>query len=177
MNIKKNLILATISLASANAHAQDYVKTAQFNFGKLLETDTISFRLEYPEYEKLSSASVKQLQAQGFEAQNEVDFHITRSISRGDIIADVTYIPVVKRHNAWYAIKTIRCNPPFKAPRSRMPHVAYSKPQLMYTNLSATPSNLCWPKANGLKCMWTRKAYTNLPTSNSKVQDLPTRRK
>ena len=117
MNIKKNLILATISLASANAYAQDYVKTAQFNLGKLLETDTISFRLEYPEYERLSSASVKQLQAQGFEAQNEVDFHITRSISRGDVIADVTYIPVVKRHNAWYAITNYTLQPTIQGPK------------------------------------------------------------
>ena len=117
MNIKKYLILATVSLATTNAYAQDYVKTAQFNFGKLLMTDTISFRLEYPEYEKLTSASVKQLQAQGFEAQNEVDFHITRSTSRGDIIADVTYVPVVKRHNQWYSIKNHTLRPVIKGPK------------------------------------------------------------
>lgn len=95
-----------LSFALANyLQAQDLHKVEQFNLGHLLPSDSVSFHIEYPEYERLSRKAVEDLRNSGFEASKQVKFNINRGISRGETIVDVSYTPVVKRGGAWYVIK------------------------------------------------------------------------
>lgn len=102
--MRKNVLLLTFALA-ASMHAQDYVQTRQFNMGRMLPSDSVSFIIEYPEYARLTKTEVQSLRKQGFEAQEQVDLHAVRTVSRGQTIYDLTFIPVVKRGSQWYEVK------------------------------------------------------------------------
>ncbi len=87
--------------AALSAHAQDIRQTAQFNMGSLLPTDSVGVKLEYPRYEFLSEKEKKQLIAEGFTPEDHVVFHTLRSLSRGETVLDVSFVPVVIRNGKW----------------------------------------------------------------------------
>lgn len=62
------------ALMTASLQAQTFCKTEQFNLGQLLPTDSVSFKIEYPEYERLSRKTIDELRKQGFEAEDQVQF-------------------------------------------------------------------------------------------------------
>lgn len=99
------------ALMTASLQAQTFCKTEQFNLGQLLPTDSVSFKIEYPEYERLSRKTIDELRKQGFEAEEQVQFYINRGISRGETIVDVAYTPIVKRRGEWFAIKQYDLKP------------------------------------------------------------------
>lgn len=99
------------ALMTASLQAQTFCKTEQFNLGQLLPTDSVSFKIEYPEYERLSRKTIDELRKQGFEAEDQVQFYINRGISRGETIVDVAYTPIVKRRGEWFAIKQYDLKP------------------------------------------------------------------
>lgn len=103
------LLLSTIMTASLQA--QTFCKTEQFNLGQLLPSDSISFKIEFPEYKRLSKKEIDTLRKQGFEADKQVQFSINRGISRGETIVDVTYTPIVKRGGGWFAINQYDLKP------------------------------------------------------------------
>lgn len=102
-------------LLATSLHAQDFVHTSQYNMGRLLPTDSVSFSIEYPEYTRLSKANVQDLQKMGFEAKDNIDIHTVRSISRGETIYDISFIPVVKRGSQWYEVKNYIVKPKVKS--------------------------------------------------------------
>lgn len=102
-------------LLATSLHAQDFVHTSQYNMGRLLPTDSVSFSIEYPEYTRLSKANVQDLQKMGFEAKDNIDIHAVRSISRGETIYDISFIPVVKRGSQWYEVKNYIVKPKVKS--------------------------------------------------------------
>lgn len=109
----KTFLLTT--LLATSLHAQDFVHTNQYNMGRLLPTDSVSFSIEYPEYTRLSKANVQDLQKMGFEAKDNIDIHVVRSTSRGETIYDISFIPVVKRGSQWYEAKNYIVKPKVKS--------------------------------------------------------------
>lgn len=101
----RNKILLLTTLLMTSLQAQDFVHTSQYNMGRMLSTDTVSFAIEYPEYTRLSKTKQHNLQKLGFEAKDHIDIHTTRSVSRGETVYDVSFIPVVKRGSQWYEVK------------------------------------------------------------------------
>ena len=71
------------------------VETAQFNLGKLLPSDSIQIYMEYPEFVALSAKERDELSAQGFVPDSEVRFHVTRTVSRGETLADVVFLSLI----------------------------------------------------------------------------------
>lgn len=88
-----------------HAVAQTEVKTQQFNLGRLLPTDSVVVKLEYPEFRALTKEEIKTLCKEGYEAKDEVSLHVVRSLSRGETIVDVSFVPVVIRKGKWYEVK------------------------------------------------------------------------
>lgn len=107
-----------ILLASLTTHTflygQSYRQTAQYNMGYLLSTDTIGFKVEYPEYVKLSRKAIKQLRAEGFTAASTIQFNQRLSKSRGETWVEVDYIPVIVRNNNWYEVRNYKLTPYIK---------------------------------------------------------------
>lgn len=81
------------------------VETAQFNLGKLLPSDSIQIYMEYPEFVALSAKERDELSAQGFVPDSEMRFHVTRTVSRGETLADVVFTPVVLRDGKWMKVR------------------------------------------------------------------------
>ncbi len=102
MRIKACILFFILTITTVQA--QNFLKEAQFNLGLLLPSDSISMKLEYPQYKRLTSSQVKQLRAEGFEAKTDVDFHFVRSISRKQTVVDVSFYPIVRKGNDWYEI-------------------------------------------------------------------------
>lgn len=101
----KRFILSIFSLLALCAQAQQsFERTAQFDEGFLLPSDSLYIYMEYPEYAPLSSAEKKILQRQGFEPSEQVRFNVVRSLSRGRTLADVSFIPVVKKGGKWLRV-------------------------------------------------------------------------
>lgn len=85
--------------------------------GQLLPTDTVCFKIEYPEYVKLSHKAVAKLRAEGFEAQKQVQFTPHLSQSRGETWVEVGYVPIIEREGTWYEIKNYNLVPYIKGPK------------------------------------------------------------
>ncbi len=106
------LPFAILALCTAfSAHAQDIVQTAQFNMGQLLPTDSVGVTLEYPTYEMLSDKEKKQLLEQGFTPKEHVVFHTLRTLSRGETVLDVSFVPVVVRRGQWVKLRDYDLKP------------------------------------------------------------------
>lgn len=118
--MRKSIPILLAFWATTSLHAQSYQQVAQFNMGQLLPTDTVCFKIEYPEYAKLSQKTVAKLQALGFEAQSQVQFNPHFSQSRGDTWVEVDYVPIVNRKGAWYEVKNYNLVPYIKGPQ--LPH-------------------------------------------------------
>lgn len=96
------LPLTILTLCAGLAtQAQDLRQTAQFNLGSLLPTDSVGVKIEYPRYELLSDREKKQLTAQGFVPTGHVVFNTLRTLSRGETVLDVSYVPVIVRNGKW----------------------------------------------------------------------------
>ena len=108
-----------LSLLTATAlHAEDFTQTAQFRLGRLLATDSVNFVIEYPEYRALSTSEIEELQQSGFTPSQQVVFHSQSSLSRGETLVDVSFIPVIERNGQWllaqnYNLKPIITGPHF----------------------------------------------------------------
>lgn len=109
---KKTFILATILATSL--HAQNYTQVCQYNMGNLLPTDSVSFAIEYPEYSKLNKTEIHRLQKEGFIPQDHIQVTATRSISRGETIYDISFVPIVKKGSQWYEVKNYIVRPVIK---------------------------------------------------------------
>lgn len=109
-------ILILLALFSGNTFlfGQSYHKVAQYNMGRLLPTDTIHFKVEYPEYVKLSRKDIHKLRAEGFTPTNTIQFNQRLSKSRGETWVEVDYIPVVVRNNNWYEACNYKLTPYIK---------------------------------------------------------------
>ena len=103
-------------LAATSLQAQDFTQTAQFRLGRLLATDSVSFAIEYPEYKALSSSEVKKLQQRGFTPSQQVVFHTQKSISRGETIVDVSYVPIIERKGQWLLAENYQLRPTISGP-------------------------------------------------------------
>ena len=103
--MRKSIPILLAFWATTSLHAQSYQQVAQFNMGQLLPTDTVCFKIEYPEYVKLSHKTVAKLRAEGFEAQSQVQFTPHLSQSRGETWVEVGYVPIIEREGTWYEIK------------------------------------------------------------------------
>lgn len=103
-------------LAATSLQAQDFTQTAQFRLGRLLATDSVSFAIEYPEYKALSSSEVKKLQQRGFTPSQQVVFHAQKSISRGETIVDVSYVPIIERKGQWLLAENYQLRPTISGP-------------------------------------------------------------
>jgi len=97
--------LLTIFSLTLSLHAQSHwVKSAQFEMGKLLPTDSLVCYMEYPVCRPLPADSIQSLRKQGFEATDCVQFQITQGTSRGKTLVDVNYIPVIVKDGKWQEI-------------------------------------------------------------------------
>lgn len=96
---------------ATTVQAQELQKVEQFNLGQLLPTDSVSFEIEYPEYERLTKKAVEELRLSGFEAERKVKFNVSRGVSRGESVFDVAFVPVVKRGGGWYILKQYDLKP------------------------------------------------------------------
>lgn len=98
-------MIAGLSLSALSMSAQVQHQALQIQLGRLLPTDSVCVYVEYPEFEPLTKDEVKQLKAQGFEPEYDVKLHVTKSLSRGETVLDVSYVPVVKRQSKWLRVK------------------------------------------------------------------------
>ncbi len=110
MRIRTSLFSLLLSSACI-AQAQSFLKEAQFNLGQLLPSDSVSIKIEYPQYKRLTSAQIKQLRSEGFEAKAEVEFNLLRSLSREQTMVDVSFRPIIKKGNDWYEISSYDIQP------------------------------------------------------------------
>lgn len=108
--------LLTLSLA-LSAQAQSLTEVKQYNLGRLLPTDSVTFKIEYPEYAPLDKASIRALQSQNFVPQSEVALQVTRTLSRGETVAEVSFVPVVRRGNQWLRLVNYDLKPVISGPK------------------------------------------------------------
>lgn len=116
--------------------AQDIQEVRQFNLGELLPTDSVSFVIEFPEFKELTKAEVRQLQEQGFTAKENVEFSVTRSMSRGKTYAQVSYVPVVLKGKRWMRMTNYDLKPVISGPKLS----AAAKLSVMATTLATNSS-------------------------------------
>ena len=88
----------------------------QVRLGRLLPTDSVRIYLEYPELEPLSRSEVKAYQALGFRPLHDVQLQETRGLSRGETLADVSFVPIVVRDGKWYRVKSYEVKKQFLGP-------------------------------------------------------------
>lgn len=104
--IFKSLFVSLGVLTAANPmQAQQLpVTQMQLNLGRLLPADSVQIYLEYPELTPLDRVRQKQLQAQGFVPGHDVQLSIYKGVSRGETLADVSFVPIVQRNGKWYEV-------------------------------------------------------------------------
>lgn len=98
-------LVCLLVLIATTATAQTLVRTKQFDMGRLLPTDSVAVRLEYPELAPLDKALVDSLTAEDFTPGEDVVLHVECSVSRGRTLADVSFVPVVRRGERWMLVK------------------------------------------------------------------------
>lgn len=111
------LLIAGLSLSAISMSAQIQQKALQIQLGHLLPTDSVCVYVEYPEFEPLTKVEVKKLKAQGFEPEHDVKLNVTKSLSRGETVLDVNFVPVVKRRNKWLRVKNCEVKSRIIGPR------------------------------------------------------------
>lgn len=89
----------------------------QVRLGRLLPTDSVRIYLEYPELEPLSRSEVKAYQVLGFRPLHDVQLQETRGLSRGETLADVSFVPIVVRDGKWYRVKSYEVKKQFLGPK------------------------------------------------------------
>lgn len=93
------LIGATLTLA---AQAQQVARvTEQVDLGTVTPFDSVSFYIEYPEYQPLRATEIAALRKQGFAPSATPQFETLYSLSRGKTLADVSFVPIVQRNGRW----------------------------------------------------------------------------
>lgn len=97
-------LLAGLFTLGANASAQSLTEVAQLQLGRLLPSDSIRVYMEYPELEALGENDIKSLKQAGFKPTYHVQLHVNFGVSRGNTVADVSFVPVVKRGGRWYRV-------------------------------------------------------------------------
>lgn len=102
--MKKKLIYSLLGACccwGTPALAQVAEQHEQIHIGQQLPGDSVRLYLEYPEYVKLSSREVRELKREGFVPAPHVQFKVAYSVSRGQVIADVSFVPVVRKNGTW----------------------------------------------------------------------------
>lgn len=93
---------------TTNLHAQEdgtqWVHSLTVKMGRTFPTDSLRVWMEYPQYAPMLPADTLFLHKAGFMPQKDVLFHINYGLSRGETIADISYIPVIKRGGKWLRI-------------------------------------------------------------------------
>ena len=79
--------------------------TRQVDMGKLLPGAQVSATVDYPVFERLSSADVKRLKAMGVTPSGTITPQVQLGGVRGRTLADVSFMPVVRRGRHWYALR------------------------------------------------------------------------
>ena len=108
--MKKELFILA-SLLASSLHAQDYTQQRQYNMGKLLPTASVSFVIEYPEYQRLNKTAITSLRKQGFTPSEQVKIDAVRSVSRGETFYDLSFTPIIKKGNQWYEVVNYTIRP------------------------------------------------------------------
>lgn len=101
MKLYSSLLLAGMLAWAGPAQAQLPHETAQLRLGRLLPADSVRVFIEYPEYEPLDAASVRRLKAAGYEAPEQVQFDVNRSVMRGEHYIDVAFVPIIQKQGRW----------------------------------------------------------------------------
>lgn len=97
------------SLETMTATGQCPTFSKQFRLGRLLEGSRVTAVVEYPEYQALTSAQVRELKRLGMvQAQSEVHPRLVTGEVRGEQVADVTFSPVVRRGGRWYMLTSCK---------------------------------------------------------------------
>lgn len=112
-----SLLSALLTALPAAAQQPTLGETRQFCLGELLPADSVAFAIEFPVYEPLTKAQVRQLREQGFEPGEQVELRVERSTGRGKTYARVSYVPVVVRDGRWMRLKDYDLKPAVKGPR------------------------------------------------------------
>lgn len=100
----KRLLFSIFSLLSLAVSAQQYERAMQIDAGYMLPSDSLYIYMEYPEYVPVAASERKALEKQGFEPAGQVRFNVVRSKSRGRTLAEVTFLPIVKRDGRWLRV-------------------------------------------------------------------------
>ena len=105
--MNKNVLYLLMVMFSLGfrVYAQVHRQYEQLHIGTILPGDSVRIFLEYPEYEKLRTQDIRSLKKQGFVPYEEVQFDVNYSVSRGQTIAEVSFLPVVIRNGEWLRIK------------------------------------------------------------------------
>lgn len=106
----KILPILLLSLSAIAAQAQIAQKAEQVNLGRLLPTDSVVAKLEFPEFRVLTKDEVKALRKTGFKPGKEVRLNVLRTLSRGETLVDITFMPVVTRNGRWCEITNYDLN-------------------------------------------------------------------
>lgn len=104
--MKRFYVIYILAMCSLFTFAQELRRNVQIDFGYLLAQDSLYIYMEYPEYVPLSNEEISALKKQGFEPSQQVRFDVIRTLSRGRTIADVSFIPVIKKEGRWLKINS-----------------------------------------------------------------------
>lgn len=98
MTFRAILSLFVLFLSSVSLFADDISRRYEtFRLGRLLPDDSVVFYIEYPVLEPLTKEERSRLIADGFQSQLEPVFDIRYGMSRGERIANVSFIPVIEK--------------------------------------------------------------------------------
>ncbi len=105
-----------VCLSSPQLWAQDFVhlSPARYPVGTLFTTqlrNAADAVVEYPEYEPLTRAEVKQLHKLGLEIGAEPIVHTEVGIARKQRLLDVSFLPIIKRAGRYYRLTSVRVSP------------------------------------------------------------------
>lgn len=94
----------------------------QLRLGATLPTDSFHIYAEYPQLVPLSRGEEQALRQAGFQAEPQLQLQVNWGKSRGETIADVSYLPVVERGGKWYRVSSCEVKAAPAGPRLSPAH-------------------------------------------------------
>lgn len=80
------------------------MQQVQLRLGETLPTDSFELYVEYPQLQPLSRAEEQCLRKEGFQAKPQLQLQVNWGKSRGETMADVSYLPIVEKEGKWYRV-------------------------------------------------------------------------
>ena len=122
-----------VCLSSPLLWAQDFVhlSPARYPVGTLFTTqlrNAADAVVEYPEYEPLTRAEVKQLHKLGLEMGAEPIVHTEVGIARKQRLLDVSFLPIIKRAGRYYRLTSVRVSPKMRPGVAKLFHILPKDP-------------------------------------------------